>query len=185
MPLPLQVARLKYARFGIREFRVGRHGERRPHAHITTVSIYPPAIREPAGEPRCVRRTHDRRACPRDGRDAPGAAILSKQRLARPPRRQCVKRVFSQADRDRLALILQGKRLGFTLTEIRELLAVPASRLREGPADRPPQMCRSDQFARAPAPRHRPGDCRIAPDLYRDAHGFRAPRVPPAAAGTR
>lgn len=36
-------------------------------------------------------------------------------------------RVFGQADRDRLALILQGKRLGFTLNEIRELLASPAS----------------------------------------------------------
>ena len=37
-------------------------------------------------------------------------------------------RVFSQVDRDRVALILQGKRLGFTLSEIREFLAVPASR---------------------------------------------------------
>jgi DNA-binding transcriptional MerR regulator len=37
-------------------------------------------------------------------------------------------RVFSQGDRDRLTLILQGKRLGFTLSEIRELLAAPASR---------------------------------------------------------
>jgi DNA-binding transcriptional MerR regulator len=32
-------------------------------------------------------------------------------------------RVFDEDDRDRLALILQGKRLGFTLTEIREMLA--------------------------------------------------------------
>ena len=37
-------------------------------------------------------------------------------------------RVFSQVDRNRLALILQGKRLGFTLSEIRELLEVPANR---------------------------------------------------------
>jgi DNA-binding transcriptional MerR regulator len=37
-------------------------------------------------------------------------------------------RAFGQVDRDRVALILQGKRLGFTLSEIRELLAVPASR---------------------------------------------------------
>jgi DNA-binding transcriptional MerR regulator len=36
-------------------------------------------------------------------------------------------RVFSQTDRDRLALILQGKRLGFTLKEIRELLPAHAS----------------------------------------------------------
>ncbi len=35
-------------------------------------------------------------------------------------------RGFSHVDRDRVALILQGKRLGFTLNEIRELLAVPA-----------------------------------------------------------
>ena len=40
------------------------------------------------------------------------------------PRRHGVTRDFSAADRDRLALILQGKRLGFTLTEIRQLLAV-------------------------------------------------------------
>jgi DNA-binding transcriptional MerR regulator len=37
-------------------------------------------------------------------------------------------KVFTRADRDRLALILQGKRLGFTLNEIRELLALPESR---------------------------------------------------------
>lgn len=36
-------------------------------------------------------------------------------------------KVFSQTDRDRLALILQGKRLGFTLKEIRELLPAHAS----------------------------------------------------------
>ncbi len=37
-------------------------------------------------------------------------------------------RGFSQVDRNRVVLILQGKRLGFTLSEIRELLAVPSSR---------------------------------------------------------
>jgi len=35
-------------------------------------------------------------------------------------------RVFSRDDRDRLVLILQGKRLGFTLSEIREMLAARA-----------------------------------------------------------
>ncbi len=35
-------------------------------------------------------------------------------------------RVFTRDDRDRLALILQGKRLGFTLKEIREMLAARA-----------------------------------------------------------
>jgi DNA-binding transcriptional MerR regulator len=39
------------------------------------------------------------------------------------PQRHGVTRDFSAEDRDRLALILQGKRLGFTLTEIRQLIA--------------------------------------------------------------
>jgi len=34
--------------------------------------------------------------------------------------------MFTAEDRDRLALILQGKRLGFTLSEIREMLAARA-----------------------------------------------------------
>jgi DNA-binding transcriptional MerR regulator len=39
------------------------------------------------------------------------------------PRRDGSARLFTHEDRDRLDLILQGKRLGFTLTEIREMLA--------------------------------------------------------------
>jgi DNA-binding transcriptional MerR regulator len=39
------------------------------------------------------------------------------------PSRNGRARVFSLADRNRLDLILQGKRLGFTLGEIREILA--------------------------------------------------------------
>ena len=46
----------------------------------------------------------------------------------------------SQVDRNRLALILQGKRLGFTLSEIRELLACRRTG-GESSADQPPQMC--------------------------------------------
>lgn len=42
------------------------------------------------------------------------------------PQRNGSTRVFSHRDRDRLALILQGKRLGFTLTEIREMLTARA-----------------------------------------------------------
>lgn len=42
------------------------------------------------------------------------------------PQRNGSARVFSPSDRDRLALILQGKRLGFTLTEIREMLTARA-----------------------------------------------------------
>ena len=39
------------------------------------------------------------------------------------PERDGQARIFGASDRDRLALILQGKRLGFTLSEIREMLA--------------------------------------------------------------
>ena len=42
------------------------------------------------------------------------------------PRRNGSARLFSHDDRECLALILQGKRLGFTLTEIREMLAARA-----------------------------------------------------------
>jgi DNA-binding transcriptional MerR regulator len=42
------------------------------------------------------------------------------------PQRNGRARVFSHENRDCLALILQGKRLGFTLTEIREMLAARA-----------------------------------------------------------
>jgi len=38
------------------------------------------------------------------------------------PRRQGRRRFFSRADRDRLALILQGKKFGFTLTEISDMV---------------------------------------------------------------
>ncbi|HVZ54234.1 MAG TPA: MerR family transcriptional regulator [Pseudolabrys sp.] len=39
------------------------------------------------------------------------------------PQRNGSTRLFTAEDRDRLALVLQGKRLGFTLHEIREMLA--------------------------------------------------------------
>ncbi len=42
------------------------------------------------------------------------------------PQRDGSARVFSHEDRNCLALILQGKRLGFTLTEIRDMLAARA-----------------------------------------------------------
>jgi DNA-binding transcriptional MerR regulator len=45
--------------------------------------------------------------------------------LLAPQRNGCA-RVFSREDRRRLTLILQGKRLGFTLTEIHEMLAARA-----------------------------------------------------------
>jgi DNA-binding transcriptional MerR regulator len=46
------------------------------------------------------------------------------------PQRQGVARVYTAADRSRLALILRGKKLGFTLSEIRQMIAAE-----EGSAD--------------------------------------------------
>jgi len=43
------------------------------------------------------------------------------------PQRSVGPRIFTREDRDSLVLILHGKRLGFTLTEIREMLAARAS----------------------------------------------------------
>ena len=45
------------------------------------------------------------------------------------PRRQGTMRYYGAADRIRLELILKGKRLGFTLSEIQDLIA---SRIKEG-----------------------------------------------------
>jgi DNA-binding transcriptional MerR regulator len=42
------------------------------------------------------------------------------------PGREGHTRVYRPSDRERLALILQGKRLGFTLSEIRDMLAAHA-----------------------------------------------------------
>lgn len=46
------------------------------------------------------------------------------------PRRAGLARLYSPADRHRLVLILKGKKLGFTLTEIRQMIAAE-----EGQAD--------------------------------------------------
>lgn len=43
------------------------------------------------------------------------------------PRRNGASRRYSQADRERLALILKGKKLGFTLEEIRGMVAIEPS----------------------------------------------------------
>ena len=47
------------------------------------------------------------------------------------PRREGRRRFFSRADRRRLALILKGKKLGFTLTEISEMVEAQAGRATE------------------------------------------------------
>jgi len=44
------------------------------------------------------------------------------------PRRDGRRRFYSRADRRRLALILKGKKLGFTLTEISEMVEAEAGR---------------------------------------------------------
>jgi DNA-binding transcriptional MerR regulator len=44
------------------------------------------------------------------------------------PRREGLARLYSKADRDRLALILKGKKLGFTLSEIRQMVAASEGR---------------------------------------------------------
>ena len=44
------------------------------------------------------------------------------------PRRAGRNRLFSRADRDRLALIVQGKKLGFTLAEISEMIEAQSGR---------------------------------------------------------
>ena len=47
------------------------------------------------------------------------------------PRRDGRRRIFSGADRDRLALVLKGKKLGFTLTEISQMIEAEAGRATE------------------------------------------------------
>ena len=44
------------------------------------------------------------------------------------PERNGRRRIFSRRDRDRLALIIKGKKLGFTLTEISEMVEAEAGR---------------------------------------------------------
>jgi len=44
------------------------------------------------------------------------------------PERDGRRRIFSRADRDRLALIVKGKKLGFTLTEISEMVEAQSGR---------------------------------------------------------
>ena len=44
------------------------------------------------------------------------------------PQRDGRKRIFSRADRDRLALILKGKKLGFTLAEISQMIEAQSGR---------------------------------------------------------
>jgi DNA-binding transcriptional MerR regulator len=47
------------------------------------------------------------------------------------PRREGRRRLFSRGDRDRLALVLKGKKLGFTLGEISQMIDAEAGRASE------------------------------------------------------
>jgi len=47
------------------------------------------------------------------------------------PRREGRRRLYSRPDRDRLALVLKGKKLGFTLTEISQMIDAEAGRANE------------------------------------------------------
>ena len=53
-----------------------------------------------------------------------GRGLLSPQRAGR-------RRIFSRSDRDRLALILQGKKLGFTLAEISHMIEAQSAHASE------------------------------------------------------
>ena len=58
------------------------------------------------------------------------------------PERQGQRRLFAKRDRARMKLILRGKRFGFSLEEIRQLLEM----YRPGPAQKP-QLSRAYQIA--------------------------------------
>ena len=72
------------------------------------------------------------------------------------PHRDGLNRLYSQGDRTRLALILKGKKLGFTLGEIRQMIAAE-----EGEADtqcadaQPREVPGADRAAAAPKSRDR------------------------------
>jgi DNA-binding transcriptional MerR regulator len=84
------------------------------------------------------------------------------------PRRNGSARLFSHDDRERLALILQGKRLGFTLIEIREMLAARARGCNKTlPIDR--RKC-VEQINMLERQRRRWGAGRIAPNLHEDVY---------------
>jgi DNA-binding transcriptional MerR regulator len=57
------------------------------------------------------------------------------------PQRSGAARLYSQSDRDRIALILQGKKLGFTLREIGDLLASPPDEGDRGSLQLSRQQC--------------------------------------------
>lgn len=57
------------------------------------------------------------------------------------PRREGLMRLYSARDRARLGLILQGKRLGFTLAEIRDMIALSEGRTGTPPLNLSREKC--------------------------------------------
>jgi len=57
------------------------------------------------------------------------------------PQREGRRRIFSRADRDRLALILKGKKLGFTLAEISQMIEAQAGRADAHSLKLPAEKC--------------------------------------------
>jgi DNA-binding transcriptional MerR regulator len=124
VPPPLQVAGLKFTRVEIEEFELAAMASEDRTRNYDGADL--PAGNNSAGGPDCERLAIGELA--REAGVTPRAIRFyqSKGLLGRRDGGGAA-RVFSPNDRDRLALIIQGKRLGFTLSEIRELLAVPLS----------------------------------------------------------
>ncbi len=100
------------------------------------------------------------------------------------PQRDGLNRLYSDKDRNRLALILKGKRLSFTLGEIRQMIAAEEERGRQNRPDAEPrEVPGADRTASAPERRDRRRACRASPHLrHTDGrrHGRTADRLIPS-----
>ena len=83
--------------------------------------IRPPAVQAPDNLPADDRLVGIREMCASFGVTARTLRFYEQKGLLAPERRGTT-RLFSRRDRARLTLILRGKRFGFSLEEIRELL---------------------------------------------------------------
>ena len=102
------------------------------------------------------------------------------------PRRQGLNRLYGRRDRARLKLILLGKKVGFSLAEIKEMLELYD--LRDGQTHRSCRLAlaplrRAGRGAEAAEARHRAGDRRAdAHDGDRLRHAARREATTPAVA---
>jgi DNA-binding transcriptional MerR regulator len=127
MPLRLQVAVLKYTRFGIADFELEAIASN-DRMHADDGIDLPAGNRDSAGAPAVCDGLTIGELSRETGVTLRALRFYESKGLLGRHGGGGAARVFSQADRNRVALILQGKRLGFTLSEIRELLAASASR---------------------------------------------------------